>query len=104
VDGQYDYADTVVEKIRDLGISVAVDYTDKSIGDRIKRANTDSIPFFAVIGPVEAEKGSIQLKDLRSRKQTEHILDEEGIFALAKQISEAYSETETAQKPETPNK
>lgn len=91
VEKEFEFADVVTEKIRDLGISVAVDYTDKGIGDRIKKANTDKIPFFAVIGPEEAKNNTIQLKDLHDRSQTSFTLDEPGIFALAQKISDTVS-------------
>lgn len=86
MDGQYDFADIVAEKIRDQGVSVAVDYGEKSIGDRIKKAATDAIPFFAVIGKAEFEQRSIKVKNLESREEKIFQINENGIKDITKLI------------------
>lgn len=88
VDGEFDFADLVAEKLRDRGVSVAVDYTDKSIGDRIRKANTDSIRYFMVIGKNENENRTIKIKDLSTRSEDQAAIDEAGLDELANRIRE----------------
>lgn len=88
VDKQYEFGDIIAEKIRDQGISVAVDYSDKNIGDRLKKAIGDAIPFFGVIGPTEAKDRTIKVKKLSNRSEVTFKLDEKGIADLAQAILE----------------
>ena len=46
------------------GINVAINYSEKKIGDQIKSANKQSIPYIIVIGPVEAEGNTFNIKRL----------------------------------------
>ncbi len=55
--------------IRDKGISVAVDMSGKKIGDQIKKALKDAIPFIAVIGEDELNSGEITIKHLATEKE-----------------------------------
>jgi len=87
LDGQFDFADIVAEKVRDLGISVAVDYTDKSIGDRIRKATGDKIPYFVAIGSSEVTSRAIKVKKLDERTETMFALDDNGLQTLSKFIS-----------------
>ena len=88
VDKEYEFGDIIAEKLRDQGISVAVDYTDKSIGDRLKKAIVEAIPFFGVIGPTEAKDRTIKVKKLSNRSEVSFNLNEKGISDLAKAILE----------------
>lgn len=87
LDGEFNFADVVAEKIRDLGVSVAVDYTVRSIGDRIKKAAADRIPFFAVIGSAEAKNRTIKIKRLDNRTEMSFSLDDSGLAELAKSVT-----------------
>ncbi len=86
LDGEYTFADIIAEKMRDHGISVAVDYTEKSVGDRIKKASNDKIPYFAVVGPSEAKEGKIKIKKLDDRTEKSVDIDEAGLAEFAKSI------------------
>ncbi len=88
IENEFEFGDIIAEKLRDLGISVAVDYTNKSIGDRLKKAINDVIPFFGVIGPTEAKERKIKVKKLSNRSEVEFKLDEKGIKDLAEAILE----------------
>lgn len=89
IDQQFEFADIIAEKIRDIGGTVAVDYTDRSIGDRIKKATAESVPFFAVIGKSEVDGRTVKLKNLETRAETQFSLDEKGIIELARTMHEA---------------
>ncbi len=88
VDKEFEFGDIIAEKIRDHGISVAVDYTDKSVGDKLKKALNEAIPFFGVIGPSEAKDRVIKVKKLSNRSEVSFKLDEKGIVDLAQAIIE----------------
>jgi histidyl-tRNA synthetase len=59
-----DAANTTAEGLRKSGINVAINYSEKKIGDQIKSANKQSIPYIIVIGPVEAEGNTFNIKRL----------------------------------------
>lgn len=88
MDKEFEFADIIAEKLRDKGVSVAVDYTDRSIGDRIKKAASDAIPYFAIIGSAEAKDRSVRVKKLTTRTEANFDLDEEGITMIAEAILE----------------
>lgn len=59
-----DAADKTADGLRQAGINVAVNYSEKKIGDQIKSADKQSIPYIIVIGPVEAQGNSFNIKRL----------------------------------------
>jgi len=59
-----DAANATAEGLRKSGINVAINYSEKKIGDQIKSANKQSIPYIIVIGPVEAEGNTFNIKRL----------------------------------------
>jgi len=86
LDDEYEFADILAEKIRDSGVSVAIDYSEKSIGDKIKKASTDKIPYFAVIGSTEVKSRTIKVKKLEDRSETSFPINEAGLHALTDYI------------------
>lgn len=83
LDDEFDFADILAEKIRDLGVAVAVDYTDKTVGDKIKKATVDAIPYFGVVGSAEVKNRAIKIKKLDERSELNFTLEEAGLAALA---------------------
>jgi histidyl-tRNA synthetase len=63
--------DSVVKKLRADGLNVAVDLTDKKVGDQIKTADRQAIPFILVIGEEELKSGKFKLKNLKTREEKE---------------------------------
>ena len=53
-----------------VSISVAVDYTDKKIGDKIKSADKHKIPYIIVIGEQEQKTGTMKLKHLKTGEES----------------------------------
>ncbi len=66
-----DYANEVARAIReaDATLSVAVDFTHKKIGDKIKTAAKQKIPFVAIIGEDEEKSGTFKIKHLETGKE-----------------------------------
>lgn len=68
-------ADKTATELRTLGVNVMIDYTDRSIGDRIKKALRENIPFFAVIGDNEVTEKKITIKHLADQSETTYSLE-----------------------------
>lgn len=66
-----DYANEIAQKMREVGISVAVDYTERKIGDQIKYADKNKISFIIVIGENEIKSGKFKIKRLSDGKEIE---------------------------------
>ncbi len=62
-------ANKIAETLRAQGVDVAVDLTDKKIGDQIKTASKQSIPFTLVIGEDEIKSGIYPLKNLETGEE-----------------------------------
>jgi histidyl-tRNA synthetase len=62
-------ANKLAETLRGQGVDVAVDLTDKKLGDQIKTASKQSIPFTLVIGEDEIKSGVYPLKNLETGEE-----------------------------------
>mgnify|MGYP003393068435 CR=1 FL=1 len=78
VDEMTDFGNNISQKMRDEGLNVANDFSDKNIADRIKKATKDSIPYFAVIGKDEEKNNKITIKNLTTREEKQYNLDKAG--------------------------
>ncbi len=65
------FAQEMAQKIRTHNINVAVDYSGKKVGDQIKHADKDKIPFIMIIGEDEVKNGTLKVKELSTGKETE---------------------------------
>jgi len=65
----YDYAAKLAKDLRESGVDVVVNYTDRKIGDQIKRADKKGIPFVICIGENEVKENEIKVKNLSSGKE-----------------------------------
>lgn len=65
------YANEIAQKLREAGINVAVDYTQKKIGDKIKNADKNGIPYVICVGDEEQKSGTFKLKNLKTREEVE---------------------------------
>ncbi len=66
-----DYAQDLAEKFREKGVNTMVDYSDKKVGEQIKYADKNKIPFVVVIGEEEVKTGKLKIKELSTGKETE---------------------------------
>lgn len=55
--------------LRDEAINVAIDYTGKKVGDQIKWADKESIPFIVCIGDDEIKSKIFAVKNLQTREE-----------------------------------
>lgn len=61
----------VADTLRKSGVNVAVDLTHKKLGDQIKSAVKQSIPYVICIGDDEIKSGKFKLKELETGKEVE---------------------------------
>ncbi|MFA5934848.1 MAG: histidine--tRNA ligase [Candidatus Paceibacterota bacterium] len=70
------YAQDLAQNIRENEIKVTVDYSGKKIGDQIKYADKNRIPFIICIGEEEVKTGKFKVKELSTGIETETTEDE----------------------------
>ncbi|MEI6479030.1 MAG: histidine--tRNA ligase [bacterium] len=67
----YGDAEKVADEFRKNNINIAIDYNDKKIGDRISKADKESISYILIVGEEEARSKRYKLKQLSTKKETE---------------------------------
>lgn len=64
-----DYAQELAQKLRTGNSAVIVDYSGKKVGDQIKRADRQGIPFIICVGEEEAKTGKLKIKNLKTGEE-----------------------------------
>lgn len=82
-----EYADSVVDKLRDNGVSVTADHRAEKIGYKIREARIERIPYQIIVGENEEKTGTVSV---RSR-----YMGDEGSKNLDKFIDEICKEIRT---------
>lgn len=62
--------------LRERGVRVSVDYTGKKVGDQVKKADKRKVPYVAIVGEDEIEKGNLTLKKLSDGSESTLTLSE----------------------------
>ncbi len=62
---------SVASKLRNAGLTVLIDSKGGAIGKQMKRASKKNATYTVIIGEEEAEKGVVQLKDMKKKEQVE---------------------------------
>lgn len=75
-----EYGNELAQKLREAGVRVAVNLTDKKIGDQIKSADKQKIPYIICVGENEIKTGEFKLKNLKTGE--EKIVSEVGLPSL----------------------
>ena len=57
------YAQQVEQELRAAGLRVATDYRSEKLGAKIRDAQLELIPYMVVVGPRDAENGTVSLRD-----------------------------------------
>jgi histidyl-tRNA synthetase len=76
MDGLEKNAFSVASIIRNAGFTAIIDSKGGSIGKQMKRASKRNASFTVIIGEEEAEKGTVQLKDMKKKEQKEVEIEE----------------------------
>jgi histidyl-tRNA synthetase len=56
----------IAAELRAQGVAIAVDFGEKKLGDQIKTAAKNQIPYLLVVGQDELANGTFTVRDLRS--------------------------------------
>ena len=64
------YANKLAQRLREEGLNVSVDYSNKKAGDQIKYADKNLIPFVVCIGENEVKNKEFKVKNLKSGEET----------------------------------
>jgi threonyl-tRNA synthetase len=67
-----DYASQVVHKLKDSYIRSSIDTSDEKIGAKIAKAHGEKLPYMLVVGPKEAETGTVNVR-IRGVKENKTI-------------------------------
>jgi histidyl-tRNA synthetase len=59
-----DDAEILASELRAKGVNVVVDISGKKLGDQIKKADKDAIPYVLIVGPDEIASETFTVKDL----------------------------------------
>jgi histidyl-tRNA synthetase len=65
------YAQDLAQKLREDNIKVTVDYSNKKVGDQIKYADKNKVPFVIIIGENEVSTSKLKIKELATGIETE---------------------------------
>ena len=77
------YARKLAQNLREDGLNIAVDCSGKKVGDQIKYADKNLIPFVVCIGENEIKNREFKVKNLKSGE--ENLLKEEEVVQFLKQ-------------------
>ncbi len=69
-------ATELAKYLREQGLNVSVDLTDRQVSKKVKAADKEQIPFVIVIGEEEVESGKYKLKNFKQSKEHEVAKDE----------------------------
>jgi histidyl-tRNA synthetase len=76
------FAQDLAQSLREAGVSVSLDYSGKKIGDQVKYADKNKIPFVTVIGADEVKSGQFKIKNMATGE--EKIATEKEIVGIVK--------------------
>ena len=79
------YAQKIFERLTKEEFRVMIDNSDEKIGKKIRRAETEKVPFLAILGKREQEAGTISLR--QHGKGEQGVMSVEELFVKLKEIS-----------------
>ena len=79
-----DFVNESAKKLRQNGLNVAVDLSERKVGAQIESASKQKIPFIVCLGKDEAENGTFKVKELESGEETELSIGEVPNFIKGK--------------------
>ena len=80
----FEYAAGILEKLKDAGLRAQSDETNEKIGAKIAKSHADKVPYMLVVGPKEAESGTIGVRWRKSKITKTVTVDEFISAAIAK--------------------
>jgi threonyl-tRNA synthetase len=80
-----DYAKTLVERLNAEGFRCGIDLSDEKVNGKIVRAHAERIPYMLVVGPKEADTGSVNVRT-RGSKDTKTVAADEFIVVAKRKM------------------
>ena len=74
-DQQADYANSVVQTLRDAGIRVEMDHSGDQISAKIRRAQVEKLPWMVVVGQKEVDQQTVTLRHPDGKQEFGLVLD-----------------------------
>ena len=74
------------KELRERGLNVAIDISERKVGAQIEAAAKQKIPFVICLGPDEMKLGTFKVKELESGKETTLSLLEVPHFILERRL------------------
>jgi histidyl-tRNA synthetase len=68
----YEQTQPIIHDLREMGLNIAVDATDRKLAAKLKSADKHGVQFVIFAGQNELEEGMFGLKDLKSGKEEKH--------------------------------
>jgi len=68
-EAQTEYAARVTAQLKDAGLRVHLQASNEKIGAKIRQATLDKVPYMAVVGAKEAEKGAVSVRHRKDGDQ-----------------------------------
>ncbi len=68
-EAQTEYAARVTEQLKDAGLRVHLQASNEKIGAKIRQATLDKVPYMAIVGAKEAEKGAVSVRHRKDGDQ-----------------------------------
>jgi threonyl-tRNA synthetase len=82
-----DYASQVGNKLKDAHIRSSIDISDEKIGAKIAKAHGEKLPYMLVVGPKEAETGTVNVR-IRGVKENKTIGADEFLRNIRDKIAD----------------
>jgi threonyl-tRNA synthetase len=86
-DKSADYAQNVLQALSQADLRAQADMTSEKIGAKVARAHADRVPYMLVIGPKEAQEGTVGLR-MRGSKATKTLKIQEFISIVKNKIAD----------------
>jgi threonyl-tRNA synthetase len=58
----HDYAQATLQALRDAGVRAHLDLRDEKLGAKIRDAELEKVPYMIVVGPRDAEAGTVSVR------------------------------------------
>jgi threonyl-tRNA synthetase len=82
-----DYAMGLEQKLKDAGLRTSLDMSNEKIGAKIAKAHSEKLPYMLVVGPKEAQDGSVNVR-VRGQKDNITIPTDEFINIAKRKIAD----------------
>ena len=70
------HAENLAEKLREQELNVALDLTEKKVGDQVKIAHKQMIPYIIVVGENEVKSNIYSIKNMETGEETKVAMEE----------------------------